>query len=242
MDGAFKAKEYELGIVLKPHIGSVIRQSIRTIKLINIVAEYEAMITGLELAKSLGAEVIESKSDSLLVVNQVNGTFDGKEERMRRYWDKLQVTLHQFKECTLQHIPRYQNSEADALANLGSFVDSNEFRSGEVVQLMNSVAREGHTELNSTSLTWNWRNKYIDYIKTGKLPSDPKESRALHTTAARFSLVEGELFRRSFFGTLARCLELGETEYAMREVHEGTCGNHSGAESLVWKLIRADYY
>nr|XP_009768259.1 PREDICTED: uncharacterized protein LOC104219298 [Nicotiana sylvestris] len=46
--------------------------------------EYEAMIAGLELAKSLGDEVIEAKCDSFLVVNQVAGTFKVKEEQMRR--------------------------------------------------------------------------------------------------------------------------------------------------------------
>ena len=56
-------------------MGSTIRQSIKTSRLTNNEAEYEAMIAGLELAKSLGAEVIEAVCDSLLVVNQVNKTF-----------------------------------------------------------------------------------------------------------------------------------------------------------------------
>nr|XP_009787733.1 PREDICTED: uncharacterized protein LOC104235624 [Nicotiana sylvestris] len=126
-----------------------------------------------------------------------------------------------------------RKGEADALANLGSPVDSDEFESGIVVQLMSSVVEEGHTEVNSTSLTWDWKNKYIDYLKKGKLPSDPKESRALRAKAARFSLVEEKLFRRSYFGPLVRCLGPGKTDDAMRKVHEGTCGNHSGAKSLV---------
>ncbi|XP_070040336.1 uncharacterized protein [Nicotiana tomentosiformis] len=196
------------------------------------------MIAGLELAKSLRAKVIEAKCDSLLVVNQVNVTFEVKVERMWRYMDKLQVTMHQFKEWTLQHVPRDQNSEADVLANLGSSADSDEFSSGAMMQLMNLVVEEGHAEVNSTSLTWDWRNKYIDYLKIGKLASDPKKSRALRTKAARFSLVEWALFRRSFFGPLARSFGMGETKYDMIEVHEGTRGNHSGAESLVQKLMR----
>nr|XP_009778832.1 PREDICTED: uncharacterized protein LOC104228125 [Nicotiana sylvestris] len=48
------------------------------------------MIVGLELAKSLGEEVIEAKCDSLLVVNQVNRTFEVREDRMQRYLEKLQ--------------------------------------------------------------------------------------------------------------------------------------------------------
>ncbi|XP_070039586.1 uncharacterized protein [Nicotiana tomentosiformis] len=197
------------------------------------------MIVGLELAKNLGVEVI----DPLLVVNQVNGTFEVREERMQRYLGKLQVTLHRFKEWTLQHIPRDQNSEADALANLGSSVEDTEFNSGELVQLMRSVVEEGHAEINSTSLTWDWRNKYMAYLRTENLPSDTKESRAMRTKAARFSLAEdGTLFRRTFDGPLAKYLGPGDTEYVLREIDEGTCGNHSGTESLVRKIIRAGYY
>ncbi|XP_070045623.1 uncharacterized protein [Nicotiana tomentosiformis] len=223
--GDLNAKGSKLGIVLKPPTGNIVRQSIRIVKLTNKEAEYEAMIVGLKLAKSLGGEVIEAKCDFLIVVNQVNGTFKVKEERMRRYLDKLQVTLHRFKEWTLQHVPRDQNSEADALANLGSVVE------------------EGHTEISSTSLTLDWINKYIDNQKTGKLPSDPKESRALRTKAAGFNLSkDNTIFRRTFDGPLAICLGLGYTEYVLREVHEGTCGNHSSVESLVRKIIRVGYY
>ncbi|XP_019227622.1 PREDICTED: uncharacterized protein LOC109208921 [Nicotiana attenuata] len=117
-DGASNAKGSRLGIVLKPPTVNVVRQSIRTVKLTNNEVEYEAMIAGLELAKSLGAKVVEAKCDSFLV-------------------------------------------------------------------LMKSLVEEGHAEINSTSLTWDWGNKYIDYLKIGNLPSDPKESRDVRMKAAR---------------------------------------------------------
>ncbi|XP_070056787.1 uncharacterized protein [Nicotiana tomentosiformis] len=162
---------------------------------------------------------------------------------MQRYLDKLQVTLHRFKEWTLQHVLQEQNSEADALANLGSSVEEGELNSGTILQLMKSVIEEGHAEINSISLTWDWRNKYIEYFKNGKLPSYSKESSALRTKAARFTLSEdGTLFRRTFDGPLAICLGPGDTDYILREIHEGTCGNHFGADSLVHKIIRAGYY
>ncbi|XP_070034470.1 uncharacterized protein [Nicotiana tomentosiformis] len=186
---------------------------------------------------------MEAKCDSLLMVNQVNETFEVWEDRMQRYLDKLQVTLHRFKEWILQHVLREQNSEADALGNLGSSDDDDELNSGTVVQLMKSVIEEDHAEINSTSLTWDWRNKYIEYFKNGKLPSDPQESRTLCTKAARFTLSnDGALFRRTFDGPLAICLGTGDTDYILREIHEGTYGNHSGDDSLVHKIIRAGYY
>ena len=50
------------------------------------------------------------------------------------------------------------------------------------------------------------------------------------------------MYKRGFSRPYLRCLSHGEVDYVMREVHEGICGNHSGARSLVHKLIRAGYY
>ncbi|XP_070021910.1 uncharacterized protein [Nicotiana sylvestris] len=236
-DNASNVKGSGIGIVLKPPTGSTIRQSIKTYRLTNNEAEYEAMIVGLELAKSLGAEVIEAKCDSLLVVNQVNKSFEVREDRIQRYLDKIHVTLHRFKEWTLDHVPREQNSEADALANLGSSVEEDDIVPGTVVQLSRSVVEEGHADINSTSLTWDWWNKHIDYLKDGKLLSDYKESRALRTKAARFALDKGgKLYRSMFDGPLAVCLGSGDTNYVLREVHEGTCGDHFSVEPWLAKL------
>ncbi|XP_070034193.1 uncharacterized protein [Nicotiana tomentosiformis] len=175
------------------------------------------MIAGLELAKSLGEEVIEAKCDSLLVVNQVSKTFKVREDRMQRYLDKMHVTLYRFKEWTLQHVPREQNSKADALANLGSSVEEDVISSGIVLQLSRSMIEEGHAEINCTSLTWDWRNKYIEYSKNGMLLSDPKESRALRTKAARFTLAEDRtLYRRTFDGPLVVFLGPGDIDYVLR--------------------------
>ncbi|XP_059306312.1 uncharacterized protein LOC132057720 [Lycium ferocissimum] len=134
-DGASNTKGSGLWIILKPPTGDIIKQSIGSVHLTNNEAEYEAMIAGLELAKSLGAEIIEAKCDSLLVVNQLDGTFEVKDDRMRRYVEKLQVVLRRFKEWTLDHVPGDQNNEADALANLGSSIESEEFNSGTVAYI-----------------------------------------------------------------------------------------------------------
>ncbi|XP_070012975.1 uncharacterized protein [Nicotiana sylvestris] len=207
-DGASNMKGFGLGIVLKPPI--------KTARLTNNEAEYEAMTVGMELAKGLGAEVIEAKCDSLLMVNQVNRSIEVREDRMQRYLDKIQVTLYHFKEWTLVHIAREQNSEVDAIANLGSSVKEDDILHGAVVQLSKLVIQEGHAEINSTSLKWDWKNKYIDYLESGKPPTDPKESRALWTKAARFSLDENRtLFRRTFDGALAVCLGPGDTNYVL---------------------------
>ncbi|XP_060187762.1 uncharacterized protein LOC132616966 [Lycium barbarum] len=242
-DGASNIKGSGLDIVLRSPAEELIRQSIKiSSKLTNNEAEYEPLIAGLKLARGLGAEIVEAMCDSLLVVNQINGTFEVKDDRMQKYLEKVEVVLHRFKEWMVQHTPREQNTEADALANLGSSVEAERLSSGAIFQLMSSVIESNQVEVNAASLTWDWRNKYMNYLADGKLPSDWKESRALRTKAARYCIVDGKLYRHSFYGPLARCLGLGEADYAMREVHEGTCDNHSGVELLVRKLIWAGYY
>ncbi|XP_075101873.1 uncharacterized protein LOC142177297 [Nicotiana tabacum] len=93
-----------------------------------------------------------------------------------------------------------------------------------------------------TNLVWDWRIEIIDYLKHGKLLEDPKASQALNSKATRYSFKGGQLSRKSFQGLQARCLGASEANYVIREVHEGICGNHSGADSLVLKLVRAGYY
>ncbi|XP_070050695.1 uncharacterized protein [Nicotiana tomentosiformis] len=177
------------------------------------------------------------------MVNQVYGIFETKEECMQQYVVKDQALLARFGEWSITHIPRKDNAEADALANLGSSTEIRGSESGTVVQLMNSVLdTDGYYEVNSTNLVWDWRNEIIDYLEHQKLPEDPKASQVLRVKAARYSFKRGQLYRKSFQGPLARCLGASEANNLMREVHEGICGNHSGKDSLVLKLVRAGYY
>lgn len=104
--------------------------------------------------------------------------------------------MARFPEWSITYIPREDNAEADALANLGSSKEIKGSESGTIVQLMNSVLdTDGYYEVNSTSLVWDWRNEIIDYLEHGKLPEDPKASRALRAKAARYSFKRGQLYR-----------------------------------------------
>ena len=79
--------------------------------------EYKAFLKGLELAKSLGVESIFVQGDSQLVMGQVNGMYEAKEERMKKYLNKVKCLVKRFKEASFIQIPREENMEADALAS-----------------------------------------------------------------------------------------------------------------------------
>ena len=83
----------------------------------NNVAEYTALIRGLEAAADLGLKHIVVYSDSELVVRQVNGDYRVKHPDLRPLYLEAQAMLKEFSSVTITHIRREHNKRADALCN-----------------------------------------------------------------------------------------------------------------------------
>ena len=83
----------------------------------NNVAEYSALIQGLEEALLLDAEDVVIHMDSELVVKQLNGDYRVKDENMKQLFAKALGILNQFKSFEIKHIERSKNKEADKLVN-----------------------------------------------------------------------------------------------------------------------------
>ncbi len=85
----------------------------------NNIAEYTAVIRALETARRMGETEVHLKSDSQLVIRQLNNEYkvkDLKLQPLKRKIDKLREGLDVF----FEHIPREKNSEADALSKEGA--------------------------------------------------------------------------------------------------------------------------
>ena len=82
----------------------------------------------------------------------------------------------------------------------------------------------------------------VTYLKDGRFPERKDEARRLWIKLARYVLIDKVLYKRGFSQPYLRCLAPNEANYVLREVHEGACGNHSGARSLIHKVIRVGYY
>jgi ribonuclease HI len=89
----------------------------------NNVAEYEALVHGLNVAKEIGIHRIECFGDSDLVVQQVSGNWDALDANMALYRFHVQKISGFFEGCELTHIPRAENEAADVLSKLGSSRD-----------------------------------------------------------------------------------------------------------------------
>ncbi|HEY5045980.1 MAG TPA: ribonuclease HI family protein [Solirubrobacteraceae bacterium] len=83
----------------------------------NNVAEYRALLLGLERARELGASEIEVIGDSELIAKQVRGIYKVKHAAMKPLHSEAKAALKQFERWSIRTVPRAQNAHADALVN-----------------------------------------------------------------------------------------------------------------------------
>ncbi len=83
----------------------------------NNVAEYRAVLLGIEHARALGATEIEIVGDSELIAKQLTGAYKVKHEAMRALHREASDALADFDRWSIRTVPRAQNAHADALVN-----------------------------------------------------------------------------------------------------------------------------
>jgi ribonuclease HI len=83
----------------------------------NNVAEYRALLLGIERAAGLGASEVELVGDSELIVRQVKGEYKVKDATLRELHAEVKRALRGFERWTIRHVRREQNAEADRLVN-----------------------------------------------------------------------------------------------------------------------------
>ncbi len=107
-----------IGIIIQDEKGNITAKlSRRLAPTTNNQAEYCAIIAALEKAVSLGAKNVSLKSDSELVVKQINGLYKIKNTALRPLYQQVVQLTGSLESLTISCIPREQNAAADALAN-----------------------------------------------------------------------------------------------------------------------------
>ena len=192
VDGASKAQGSEVGLILTSLEGIDIEYTLRFgFHASNNEAKYEAVIAGLNLAHSLEVDQLEIYSDSQLVVRQIEDTYEAKSGRMILYLRKVQDLLKKFVLVQVRHVPRAENSRADALAKLAtaSHEDLNSFT--PIEYLAEPSIDLYDVEVAQVGSKPSWIDPIWDYIIDGRLPDDPKETVKVRTRSARFTNHKG---------------------------------------------------
>ena len=105
-----------IGVVIEDEQGRVVARISKAIGITtNNRAEYLALIAGLKEALKLGAESVELKMDSELVVRQLTGKYRVRNPALKPLFEQAHQLMKEFQSSPIVHIPREQNKAADAL-------------------------------------------------------------------------------------------------------------------------------
>ncbi|XP_014524370.1 uncharacterized protein LOC106780585 [Vigna radiata var. radiata] len=225
--------------VLEGPGGLMIEQSlIFKFKVSNNQAKYEALLVGLELARDLGAERVECRTDSQLVEGHMKGTFQIKDDQLLQYVHKAKQLKAFFEFVEIRHVPRKENSRADMFSKLASGKEK-----GHLSSVIRQVLEKPTVEcfaISSSGMKTGWTGEIIQLIKE----QDEGGSLRVADTKkiAGYCLVGDDLYRRGYTTPLLKCLEGEEAEYVVRELHVGICGRHTGGRALRARILRAGYF
>ena len=235
-NGSLAQKRGEVGVVITTPDGEILKYGVQLrFSATNNEAEYEGILTGLRLGKVLGVKNLLIQSDSKLVVEQIKGEYEAKEERMQKY---LRLTKHLTREFV--QVPRNQNALADEISKLASLEEGGLSNNLAMeIQKHPSIKEVPTLTIQSTN---SWMTPIISFLLDRHLPQDTDEARKIKKRAARFTILNDTLYKRGFSMPYLKCVDEDEAKYILEEIHEGVCGDHAGLRSLVSKVIRTSYF
>jgi ribonuclease HI len=194
----------------------------------NNVAEYEAVILGLRKLRALGVTTCIIKTDSKVVVGQVEKEYSAKDPALMQYLMAVRSLERQFKGLTLQHVDRAKNEEADALAKAAArsealpsdvfyhVIGTPAIRSLEGLQITNDT--EGNRIVNLI-MTEDWRPQSPCSCRDITIQATSMRPSASRTKAGTSQSLRASFTRR---GSVNPCLNASPKPKASRSCAKST--------------------
>ncbi|KAK3036927.1 hypothetical protein RJ639_030892 [Escallonia herrerae] len=157
-----------------------------------------------------GSSTVGSSGAKIILIRD----YEARNERMAQYLQLVKTLAVKLKNFTIRQIPRDQNTLADTLSRLASAEETNVRRS-IYLEFLKDRSISSQAEIEMIDQEPCWMDMIIKYFSTGKLPSKRHEARNLRVKAARYALVEGILYKKSFSLPYLRCLRPSESLYAL---------------------------
>jgi hypothetical protein len=158
------------------------------------------VLLGLRKAKALGIRRLLVRIDSKLVASQVDKSFEAKEEGMRKYLEAIRSMEKSFAGITVEHLPRGQNEEADALTK--SAACGGLHSPGVVLEVLYTPSvpedRQDIMAIDQVELGEDpddRRTPFVKHLKVGCLPDDEAMAKQLQIRAAMYRLISRQLYR-----------------------------------------------
>ena len=141
------------------------------------------------------ADQLEVSSDSQFVVKQIEDSYEARGEKMILYLKMGRELLKNFIRVQVKHVPRAENSRADALAKLATTSQEDLGRLIPVEHFLKALVNVDNGEVSPVMSEPSWMDPIWDYLVEGTLPSDPKEASKLRARSARFTVHRGTLYK-----------------------------------------------
>ena len=87
-----------------------------------------------------------------------------------------------------------------------------------------------------------WTEPFLAFLLQGELPQQEVVARQIQRWAKGYSIINGELYKRSAACVFLRCVAPEESRQILKEIHEGDCGHHASTRSLVAKAYRHRFF
>ena len=192
VDGVTNQKGSEVGLVLILLEKLIVEKSLRLgFSAMNNEAEYKALLEGMSMVQRMGGKSATIFSDSRLVVDQVKGELEVRDERMQGYLAQIRHLQLKFESFSLQHIPRSGNTNADSLATLATFSAQNLPHVILIEDLCKPSGIRGNMIcVHHVRIGPSWMDPIIQFLSKDVLPEDKSEVEKIRRKAPRFWLSE----------------------------------------------------
>ncbi|XP_020193970.1 uncharacterized protein [Aegilops tauschii subsp. strangulata] len=215
----------------------------------------------------MGIRRLICRGDSDLVIQQVMKTFDTKDPKMAAYYAAVWALEGKFDGLELHHVKRSDNITAGNLARVGSsrepvpdetFLeilhkpsikmqgldttttdpDTSEIAALKVTPPSSDTSEEAvmviHTQDSIQPLH--------AYMTKSELPQEKKEARHIVSRSKAYTIINGELYKRSQVGVFQRCVPKEEGKKLLEEIHAGACDHHAAPRTIAAKAFRHNFF
>ena len=198
------------------------------------------------MVQRMGGKFIKLFSDSRLVVGQVRGEFEAKDDRMQEYLSQVKFLQLMFDSFDLLHVPRSGNAHVDSLSML---VTSSAQHLPQII-LVKDLCKPTKTremaQIHQIRVGPSWMDSIIRFLREDILHEEKMEADKIWRKATSYWLSEDhKLYKSSFSGPSGPyllCVHPELIESLLEELHEGICGSHTKGRSLAHRAITQGYW
>jgi ribonuclease HI len=208
----------------------------------NNIAEYEALLLGLQKLKAMGIRRTILKTDLQVISGHVDKSSKARDPKLEKYLDAVRRLEASFEGFSIKNIPRGENEHADLLAKSaaqGLPLPSEVFF--ETIKAPSIELKERAVLTISPIHSEDWRTEIISFLEGNCLSDDEAYNKRMEARTRPYVIIEGESYKHGVCSPLLKCLSRNEGQELMKEIHAGLCGAHIGARPLLEKVFRQGF-